>query len=68
MLRRMNAYEFLCLVGVVLTVGTLGAIELGSISGLRAVLQMGLALYMAVRNGLHAMRLFCLREERKANR
>ena len=67
MLRRMNTYEFLCLLGFAFLAGTIGAIELGSIGALRAVLQMALGLYVFGTNGVKALRLYCQREARRGN-
>lgn len=62
--RRIHIYELLCLVGIVLVAGTIGAGEMGSISETRMVFQTAFGLFVTGRYGAKTLRMFCRRASR----
>lgn len=66
MRRSLHIYDLLCLAGVALVAGTLGAAEMGSISETRMVFQTAFGLFVAGRYGLKTIRMFCRRADRRA--
>ena len=62
--RRMHLYEFLFFLGVLFIAGTIGAMEMSSISETRMVFQAALGLFIAIRYGVKSLQLFCRRADR----
>ena len=62
--RRMHLYEFLFFLGVLFIAGTIGAMEMGSISETRMVFQAALGLFITIRYGIKSLQLFCRRADR----
>lgn len=62
--RNLHIYEFLCIVGVLLIAGTIGAAEMGSIGAVRMVVQIIFGLFVTVRYGVKSAEMFCRRADR----